>query len=150
MTKNVITATPGDLVIDAIKKLSENNISGMPVIDKDNKVVGMISETDILKSLKLESRTLSWVFPSSHALGMTFEESVNHRKMKDALKEIKNTNIEDIMKKEVITVDEKKTIAEVSSIMANNEVNRVPVIKDGKIIGIVTRGDIIQGIAKLV
>jgi len=150
MTKEVITASPNDLIIDVIKKLSKLNVSGIPVIDADNKVIGMVSETDILQALNLESKALSWVFPSSHALGMTFEESINHRELKDALKDLKNKTIIEIMNKNVISVEEKTTIAEASSIMAKNNINRIPVIKDGKLVGIVSRGDIIHGIAKLV
>ena len=150
MTKVVVTASPKDFIIDVVKKLSKLNISGIPVVDKDNKVIGMVSETDILQALNLESKTLSWIFPSSHALGMTFEESINNRELKDALKDLKNKLIEDIMNKNVISVEEKSTIGEVSNLMAKNNVNRVPVIRDGKLIGIVSRGDIIHGIAKLV
>lgn len=149
MTKDVITAEPKDTIKDVIKKLSDNGISGLPVINKDNEVVGMVSETDILQALKTESRTLSLVFPSSHALGMTFEETKNHRALKEAMKEVQNIKIEKIMKTDVISVNPENTIAEVSSIMTKHNINRVPVVKKDKLIGIVTRGDIIKGLSKV-
>ncbi len=148
MTKKVITAKPGDLIKDIVHRLAEYEISGLPVVDTSNKVIGMISEKDILKALKTESRTLSMVFPSSHALGMTFEESVDYRELKEAMKEMQNSPIEKIMNKNVITVKVNTTIAEVASIMIQNNVNRLPVVKDNKLIGIITRGDIILGLSK--
>ena len=149
MTKDVITANPDDTIKDVVKKLVEHDISGMPVINTDDHVLGMISEKDILRALKTESRTLSMVFPSSHALGMTFEESVSYRKLKEAMEELQNSKIKKIMNKDVISVDENITIAEVANIMIKNNVNRIPVIKKGKLDGIITRGDIITGLSKV-
>ncbi len=149
MTREVITAESQDSVIDIIKKLSENDISGVPVVDDEYNVIGIISEKDILRALKTESRTLSLIFPSSHALGMSFEESVDHRELKEALKEIKKMKIKDIMNKDVIAIDPSMTLAEGANIMIKHNINRIPVVKKEKLIGIVTRGDIIKGISKL-
>lgn len=149
MTKDVITVNKDDRLKDVVNILVEKNIGGMPVIDKNKKIVGMISEKDILRSLKTESRTLSMVFPSSHALGMTFEESVDYRELKVAMKEVQNTKIEKVMTKDVISVSENITLAEVANIMMENNINRVPVAKNGKLVGIVTRGDIINGLSKM-
>ena len=149
MKKEVITANSEDLIKDVIKKLAENNISGLPVVDKDNTILGMISEKDILTTLSSKSRTLSMVFPSSHALGMTFQESINFQEFQEAMKEVKNFKVEKIMKKPVISIDENMTVAEAAGIMIRNNINRIPVVKDGKLIGIVTRGDIISGLSKL-
>ncbi len=149
MTKDVVIAHPDDTIKKVIKELAEHDISGLPVIDDKNKVIGIISEKDILKALKTESRTLSMIFPSSHALGMDFEESVNYRELKDALKELHNLKIEKIMNKNVITVSEDITGAEVANIMVKNNINRIPVVKNDKLVGIVTRGDIIRGLSKI-
>ena len=147
MTKEVITADPNNTLKEILTKLSEKSISGMPVVDDDNKILGIISEKDILKLLKTKSRTLSLVFPSSHALGMTFEESFDHRELKEALKEIQNLQINQIMNKDVITVKPSNTIAEAANIMVQHNINRLPVVKKDKLIGIITRGDIICGLA---
>jgi CBS domain-containing protein len=149
MNKEVITASPDDKVKDVVKLLAEHDISGMPVVDEDKSVIGMISERDILTALKSESRTLEMVFPSSHALGMTFEESINYRELKVSMKEIGKIKIEKIMKKELNAVKETATLGEVASIMVKNNVNRVPVVKNNKLVGIVTRGDIILGLSKV-
>jgi CBS domain-containing protein len=149
MNKDVITAKSKDLVKNIIKVLAEHDISGMPVVDEDKKVIGMISEKDVLRALKTESRTLSMVFPSSHALGMTFHEEINYRELKESMKEIGKCKVEKIMNTKITSVDENATIAEVASIMTRNNVNRVPVLKNDKLIGIVTRGDIILGLSKV-
>ena len=99
-------------------------------------------------ALKRVSSTFSLVFPSSHALGMTFEESNDFKAIKESMKEVQNTKIEKIMNKKVVTANPNNTIAEVSNIMVKNNVNRIPVTKKDKLIGIVTRGDIIKGLSK--
>ena len=148
MTRKVITATPNDKLKDVIKKLADNDISGLPVIDEDNKVIGMISESDILQALKTESRTLSMIFPSSHALGMTFEESIDYRELREAMKDLQNSKIEKIMNTNVISVEEDIKISQVATIMVINNINRIPVVKNNKLVGIITRGDIIDGLSK--
>jgi CBS domain-containing protein len=149
MTTNVITIRSDDSVSDAIKKLIDHDISGIPVLNDTDELVGIICESDILRALKTEFRTVSLVFPSSHAMGMTFEESTEQRKIKDALSELKSVNVEEIMSTDVISIDPNKTIGEVSQIMVKNNINRVPVMKNDKLIGIVTRGDIIKGLAEI-
>jgi CBS domain-containing protein len=147
MTKDVITINPEDSVKDLIKILSDNSISGVPVVNNKHEVIGIISEKDILKALKTEFKTFSLIFPSSHALGMTFEETTTLREIKDVLKELEKFKIKKIMKTKVITSDQNSTISEIANIMVKNNINRVPVIKDEKLIGIVTRGDIIKGLS---
>ena len=149
MTTDVITAFPNETVKEVVKKLADNDISGLPIIDEDNNVLGMVSEKDILRALKTESRTLSLVFPSSHALGMTFEESFNYRELKEAMEELQNSKIEKVINRDVISVDENMTITEIASIMIHNNVNRIPVVKKGKLVGIISRGDIINALSKL-
>ena len=148
MTKDVITASPEDSIKEVVRKLSKNGIGGLPVIDEEKKVLGIVTETDILKALKTKSTKLSLVFPSSHALGMTFQETSDFRELKDAMNEVKNLHVNQIMSKDVITVTPEATIAEVASIMAQNNINRIPVVKNNKLVGIVTRGDIIKGLSK--
>ena len=149
MTKKVITATPGETVKDVVNKLSKNNISGVPIVDDENRVVGMVSESDILQILKNKSRKLSLIFPSSHALGMTFEESIDFRELREVMIEVQNYKVEEVMNRDVTTVGPEKTIAEVSNIMVQNNINRIPVVKRDKIIGIITRGDIIKGLSSI-
>ena len=149
MTKEVITAKRSSSIKSVIKLLSENKISGIPVLDENETVVGMICESDILSALKTEFTTISLVFPSSHALGMTFEETTNEVEIKDALKKLGQMKIEKIMTTELVTVKPENTIEEVAQIMVKNNINRVPVIENNKLVGIVTRGDIIRGLSKI-
>lgn len=149
MTKDVITAKPQDSIKDTIKKLSDNEVSGLPVVDEDYHVIGIICEKDILNAMKTEFRIVSLVFPSSHALGMTFEESTKYVEIKEVLKELENLKIAKIMRKNVITADPNNTISEVLNLMVKNNINRIPVVKKGKLIGIVTRGDIIKGLSDI-
>jgi CBS domain-containing protein len=149
MTKDVIVANLDDSLKEIIKKLSKNDISGMPVIDEDNKLVGMICESDILDALESKSSKFQLIFPSSHALGMTFERSSEPRELKETLNELGKMKAKSIMTKELLTASPENTISEVSILMANHDINRVPVVNKDKLVGIVTRGDIIRGLSKV-
>jgi CBS domain-containing protein len=149
MTKEVITTKPNESIKEVIKKLTDNSISGLPVVDDENRIVGIVSEKDILTALKTEFRTVSLVFPSSHALGMTFEETTVNREINEALKELKNLKIEKIMNEEVIVINPENTISEVLTLMVKNNINRIPVVKNEKLVGIVTRGDVLKGLANI-
>jgi CBS domain-containing protein len=112
MTKEVITISPDATLIDAIELLIAKGISGMPVLDADEKVIGIISEKDILN------------FAFSGNLRMT--------KVKEA------------MTKNVVSFSSDTDIDKISLCISENKFRRVPIIDEGKLVGILSRRDIIR------
>jgi CBS domain-containing protein len=151
MEKEVITLKPDDTLKEVVQKFSENKISGAPVVDSDNQVIGIISEADIFRTLKEDSREFKMVhmFPDAKMIGLSFEEVPNDKKTEDVLKDLGGIKASEIMIKGVKTVSPEDQIKAVIDIVASGVINRVPVVEDGKLVGIVSRGDIIKGISQM-
>lgn len=146
MTSPVVTVTPDMPVKEAAALLSEKDVSGAPVLDQ-GKIVGIFSEADVLRSLKTTKKNLRLVFPSISSIGIAFQEEVVQRELLEAYEEIGGMPVSDVMSKEVHTVGADITLKEAVMAMVLNDVNRLPVMRQGELVGIVTRGDVIKGLA---
>lgn len=130
MIRNVITISEDEPLDKAIDLLSENNVSGMPVV-KDEAVVGILSESDILRKIGLKNLI---------SIGTSDLEK---------MKEIQNLHVRDVMKKNIYFVKEDDDVAVAIKMMNEKDVNRLPVVnKQVKLVGILTRGDVIRVFAK--
>ena len=147
MSTPVMSIPPETLVKDAAAMLAEKNVSGVPVVE-NGKVVGVFTEIDVLRSIKTTKKDLRLVFPSISSLGIAFQEEVTQREILEAYEEIGNTPVKDVMSKEVITVHPDITVNEAIVMMVERKIQRLPVVENKTLIGIVTRGDIIRGLAK--
>jgi len=142
MTKQVITLSPEESIEEAAKKLRENRISGAPVVEGD-RIVGIVSEADLMKLFESEM-SISLVLPSPLEL---IELPVKmHRQLKEAAKRLAATRVRDVMTREVITIDEEASIEEAARTMAKYGINRLPVVREGKLVGIVTRADVLKAL----
>jgi CBS domain-containing protein len=146
MTSPVVTVTPDMPVSEAAALLAEKDVSGAPVVDQ-GKIVGIFSEADVLRSLKTTKKNLRLVFPSISSIGIAFQEEVVQRELLEAYEDIGSRPVSDVMSREVHTVATDITIKEAVMAMVMNDVNRLPVMKQGELVGIVTRGDVIKGLA---
>lgn len=147
MSSPVMSISPETLVKDAAAMLAEKNVSGVPVVESD-RVVGVFSEIDVLRSIKTTKKDLRLVFPSISSLGIAFQEEITQREILEAYEEIGNTPVRDVMSKEVVTVNPDITVSEAIVMMVERKIQRLPVVEGNKLVGIVTRGDIIRGLAK--
>lgn len=134
------------LVKDAATILAQRNVSGAPVMD-GAKVVGIFSEVDVLKSLKTTKKNLRLVFPSISSIGIAFQEELVQRELLEAYEEIGEMLVSEVMSKQVHTINDDISLKEAVVVMVQFDVNRLPVLKDGQLVGIVTRGDVIKGLA---
>jgi CBS domain-containing protein len=139
MTKKVITINK-DVSIEKLSELLlENKISGVPVVDEKDKVVGIVTEADII----VQDTELH--FPRYFKLldGIIYLESLN--KFRDNLKKHLAIKVEDIMTKKVKTIVADTPVSEIAEIMLDDRINRLPVIDDdNNLVGIVTRADIVK------
>jgi CBS domain-containing protein len=141
MVKDVVTVTKDQTVDQVIKILMDRNISGMPVVDDQNRVIGIVTEGDLIyRSKKLEIPRYFTILDSYIFLDDT-------KKMEEQIRKMVGYRVEDIMTREVTLVDIEDTVEEIATIMTRKKVNRVPVICDGKLVGIITRRDIIRAYA---
>ncbi len=147
MNTDVITCKPDDPVSLLSKLLKENHISGLPVVEK-GKVVGIVSETDLLKLFEISQFTGGLWLPSPfEVIEVPIRNLVRFEEFKKAFEELKSKPVRDIMNKEVQSVSPDDSLEEASSIMVKHKVNRLPVIENGRLVGIVARSDIIKGLS---
>lgn len=147
MSRRVLTVTSDTTVKDAAALLAEKDISGVPVLE-DHKLVGIFSESDILHSIKTTKKDVHMVYPSISPFGIAFQEDVSQREILEAYGEAGKMPVKTVMTKEVITVDPETPVNEAVVMMMDHRINRLPVLEKGVLVGIVTRGDIIKGLAK--
>jgi CBS domain-containing protein len=149
MTKDVLALHPKDTVSKAIQKLAEQHVSGAPVVSDDGQVVGMVTETDILNALKKKCKRFRMVYPSLSMVSVSFIECFDDKEIVDAFKQVASTKVSEMMTKQVVTAAKDFELGEVVQLMNDKKVNRVPVVSGKKLVGIVSRADIIRGLAKL-
>jgi CBS domain-containing protein len=147
MSSPVLTVGPDTTVKDASALLAERNISGVPVVEL-GKIVGVFSEADVLRSIKTQKKDLRLVYPSVSTLGIAFQEEVTQRELLEAYEEIGNMPVRDVMSRQVEAVGPDLTLSEAVMKMVQKGIHRLPVVEKSQIVGIITRGDVIRGLAK--
>ncbi|MBU3965793.1 MAG: CBS domain-containing protein [Euryarchaeota archaeon] len=148
MNTEVITCKPGDPVGKLVELLKKHHISGMPVVDNE-KVVGIVSETDMLKLFQTPEVSSDMFLPSPfEIIEMPIRSVIRFEEFKKSLEDIRMKPVRDIMKKKIYSVSPDISLEEASGMMVKYDVNRLPVIENGKLIGILVRSDIIRGLSK--
>jgi CBS-domain-containing membrane protein len=141
MTENVITVTPETSVQDLADLLGKHGISGVPVVDASNTLIGIVSESDLLHRTETgtegrsERRRARWL----DAL------ISDHNVARDYLKSHGRT-VADVMTRDVITVADTSGLAEIADLLDSKRIRRVPVVRDGKLIGIVSRANLVRAV----
>ena len=115
MKTKLVTFGPETNVFDAVKLLVKNKISGAPVVDQDNRLLGVFSEKSVMKVL-----------------------------VEAAYEQVPADRIEGLMNKEPRTIDENTQLATMAQIFLTSDCRRLPVVKDGKLLGQVSRRDVVQ------
>lgn len=139
MTANPVTAKPLDSVETVLKLLEEQHISGLPVVNDNNEVVGVISETDLLFKERPIRMPLYLTFLGS----VIYLESLD--KFEQQLKKSLGMLVQDVMTPEPINISVDAPISEAASLMLDKQINRLPVVdQDNKLIGILTRSDLMR------
>ncbi|NLN86068.1 MAG: CBS domain-containing protein [Syntrophomonadaceae bacterium] len=142
MTKDVQTVRPDEKVDKVARLLVDNRISGVPVVDENHHVVGIITEKDLMiKATELKVPFYLTLFDS-----IIFLE--NPIRFNNDLKKYTATYVKEAMTEKVVTVSEDFPISEVVPLMQKKQINRVPVVRHGKLVGIITRNDILKAIVE--
>lgn len=138
MTSHVISVGPGDTVSNVASLLMEHRISAIPVVE-DGKLVGIVSEGDLVHrdEIGTADRHRSWwlrFFTDSARLAAEYTKSHARR-------------VDDLMTKKVVTVTEDTPLADIADLLEKKRIKRVPVVRDGELIGIVSRANLIRALA---
>ena len=149
MTTQLVTLQPTDTVKKAAIKFAVDNISGAPVVDNRNHLLGILSENDILNTILKYQIALDDENHDSVILTYSMDSPTETDDiLKKVSEEISSLEVSAIMTRTVLTTTPDTTIMEVLRAMIEMKVNRVPVVEKGVVIGIISRGDIIFALYK--
>ena len=138
MSTKVATVTEDTPITELANLMLEKHISGMPVVDANNKVVGMVSEGDLIRRQELgtERRRSKWI-----SLFVAPEQKAREFVKSHGL------HAKDVMSQPVLQVHEDATITEIADLMTQGRVKRLPVVRHGEVVGIVSRADLLRAFA---
>jgi CBS domain-containing protein len=140
MAKPVITVAPDATIIDAANLMLQKHVSGLPVVDNTGKLVGIVSEGDFIRRSEIgtqrkRGRWLRFILGPGRSASDFVQEH--------------GRKISDVMTKSPLTITEDAALAEIVELMERNNVKRLPVVRDGKVVGIVSRANLLQAVASL-
>ncbi|MDX2155275.1 MAG: CBS domain-containing protein [Hyphomicrobiaceae bacterium] len=138
MTKTVVTVTPDTHVKEIAALMSKSRISGVPVVAADGSLIGILSESDLLHRAETgtEIKRKWWLGAFVDADSLAREYAKSH-----------GLKAEDIMSRSVVTVSADAELGQVAELLERKKLKRVPVVSGGKLVGIITRGDLVRALA---
>jgi len=143
MTKDVMFVRPDTPTRTVAKSLLEKGISAAPVVDANGTVVGMVSEADLL-GRQIQGRTpnrMWWLEMLAEGEDLA-AEFLDYVKSNDPV-------VRDVMRTPVVTVVESTRIEEIAELLQRHHIKRVPVLRDGRLVGIVARADLIRALSEI-
>jgi CBS domain-containing protein len=138
MTQSVVTVPPDADIHDIARLLLKKRISAVPVVDDDDRVLGIVSEGDLMRRPENEAERHSswwlglWTLPRERAEAYVMEHG---------------QNAADVMTRDVAVVDEDTSVAEIAALLEARHIKRVPVVRDDHLVGIVSRANLLHGLA---
>src|SRR6218665_3892028 len=135
MTRNVLTVSPVTSVEVAAKTMLEHRISGLPVLDVSGDLVGIVSERDFLRRAEIgtQRKRPRWL-----------QFFLSPRTSADEFVHERGRSVEDIMTPDPITVEEETPLEDIVALMETKSVKRLPVVRGRRLVGIVTRANLMQ------
>jgi CBS domain-containing protein len=140
MTRDVAVVHPDTSLLEAVRLMAQRRISGVPVVDGAGKIVGILSEGDLVRWHEgYSERQARWLdmLAEGFQLAPGFLEGVREQ----------NRKVKTIMSPGVVTVTEDTLARDVAHLMYQKRIKRVPVVRDGKLVGIVARSDLVRALA---
>ena len=140
MTRSVISVTPDTTIVEAANIMLQRHVSGLPVVDETGKLVGVVSEGDFIRRSEIgtqrkRGRWLKFILGPGKSAGDFIHEH--------------GRKISDVMTTSPVTITEDTALAEIADIMEQNNVKRLPVVRGDKVVGIVSRANLLQAVASL-
>lgn len=138
MQKEKICLRRGMLWHEAAKILVENNVSGAPVLDENENIIGIVSEKDLFRA----------IYPAYKDFYESPESHLDFSELEEEAKSVGSKKVEEFMSSRLITADPETPVLKIGALMVATGVHRVPVLEGGKLVGMVGRRDIYKAILK--
>jgi len=137
MVHDVLTVKPDTDVTDAIKLLAEHDISALPVVAPDGRLIGILSEADLLARAEDGQHHHSW----------WVEALTPASKLAHEFAKVHGKKVSEVMSTKVVTAGEDTPVSEIATLLERHRIKRVPIVANGKVVGIVSRSNLIQALA---
>jgi CBS domain-containing protein len=142
MTKDVITVKPATTIEELARIFMEKKISGAPVVDDNDDIIGIVTENDLISQNKrLHIPTVVRLFDA-------FIMIESPSKIEKEIKKMAAVTVADICVRDIMTVSEDTTVEDIATIMSEKKVHLIPVVEGKKVRGIIGKMDIIKGMVK--
>jgi CBS domain-containing protein len=142
MTRAVVTVGPHTLVPDVAAMMVEKHISGMPVVTEGGEIIGIVSQSDLLHRVETGTERQSsrkwWILNLADADALAREYAKAH-----------GLRAQDVMSRYVISVRDDAELRDVADILDTHRIKRVPVLQSGRLVGIITRGDLVRALSQV-
>jgi len=140
MTRSVISVAVGQTVLEAVRTMLQNRISGLPVVDAQGNLVGLVTEGDFLRrgEIGTERRRPKW-----------FEFLLGPGRLANEYVHASGRKVEDVMTGNAVTVTEDDSLETVVELMERRRIKRLPVLRNGKMVGIVSRANLMHALVSL-
>jgi CBS domain-containing protein len=138
MVRDVVTVKPDAEVQEAVELLTKHDISALPVVDDDGAVVGILSEADLIRreAIATGKHRPWWLEAITPAATLAAEFAKSH-----------GQRVDEVMSTQVVSATPEAPLSEIATLLERHRIKRVPIIQDGKLIGIVSRANLIQALA---
>lgn len=151
MTRDVVTLSPDMTLESAAERLVQRGISGAPVVDEHGRLIGILSESDILRHLKrIAEDTLGKRYLTSrvHSLDLlAFLGEREHAAVEQVYRQLRGSKVSEVMTKHAVAMKPTDSLEAVAAAMIEHDVNRLPVVDEGRVVGIITRADLARVLA---
>ena len=138
MVRNVLTVGPDTSVADAVAMLVKHDISALPVVNPEGSLIGILSEADLLEREELGAE---------HHYPWWIESLMPASKLAERFAKAHGKRVSEVMSTNVIFASEDTPVSEIAALLETHRIKRVPIINDGKIVGIVSRSNLMQALA---
>ncbi len=141
MTRDVAVVHPETSLLQAVRVMAQRHISGMPVVDGTGTIVGMLTEGDLLRWHEgYTERQARWLDMLADGLDLapTFLEGIREQ----------NRRVQSVMTSGAMTVTEDTPAREIARLLFEKNIKRVPVLRDGRLVGIIARSDLVRALAQ--
>jgi len=138
MTTEVITISPEADITEAVKILLDKGVNGLPVVDKNGHLVGILCQSDLVRMQK------SLPIPSLFTLLDGFVPLSSSALLEAEVKRIAASKVSDAMSTKVVTIGPDMTIDEIAALMVDKKFHTLPVTENGKLLGVVGKKDVIK------
>ena len=140
MTTTVISAPLDGRIEEAVRLMLDHHVSALPVVDAEGRFKGLVSEGDLMRRVRAaDGQRRSWWLEMLNGADETAEEFIK----------LRSHRIADVMTRDVVSVDEDMPVAGIARLLEKHRIKRVPVLRDGRVVGIVSRANLLHALSAL-